>query len=460
MPTSPVDWHPHPDAALEAALQQTPLSGLRGLLAHPAVQADPYARLRALDRLHAMQPRDNAVEQAWLQHMLIGNRAQMVWQTMADWPTPAMLDLPRLLLSAQVAQIVGAHDAARLRYGIALERFPDSVDMWQKTIEAGAAGVVPEGAAAALQRRHETADNAYAREKTAFALATLLDKTAPGEAFDWACRAHRLKRQRVGAWNRDAFLAALTADRHWNPPSASTSKGRLRPIFIVGLPRSGTTLLSALLGAHPDVALAGEQNLIPTLASGACRDASAVDAARLQFCADWYRAALGDIAGHAGFVVDKLPANAVHCGLILALFPDAVILHCRRHLPDTAISIWQHDFEFGCLFGDDADDLGRYAAALNAHVEYWRGLAPDRVVPVDYEVVVEDPGTALAPALDALGLAWRTDMADFWTRAQPIGTHSESQLRQPINRSSIDRWRRYLPHAQDFFARIADTRHG
>ena len=451
-----VDWCPHPDAALEAALRQTPVSGLRGLLAHPAVQADPYARLRTLDRLHTTLPHDNAVEQAWLQHMLIGNRAQTVWQAMADWPEPAALDLPHLLLSAQVAQIVGAHDAARLRYGIALIRFPDSVDVWQKAIEAGAAGVTPENAAVTLQQRHAGTDDAYTREKIAFALATLLDSSAPGEAFDWASRAHQRKRQRVGTWSRDAFLAILAADRQWAPRPAAASHG-LRPVFIVGLPRSGTTLLSALLGEHPDVAQAGEQNLISTLASGACRDAAHVEAARLQFCADWYRAALGDIAAGADVIVDKLPANAAHCGLILALFPDALILHCRRHLPDTAISIWQHDFEFGCLFGNDADDLGHYADTLRAHVDHWRGLAPERVIPVDYEAVVDDPAAALAPALDALGLTWRADMADFWTGSQAIGTHSESQLRRPINRSSIGRWRRYLPNAQDFLARIADA---
>ena len=459
MPTPPIDWRPHPDAALEAALRLTPAPELRGLLAHPAVQADPYARLRALDRLHAALPHDNAVEQAWLQHMLIGNRAEVVWQAMVDWPAPAALDLPRLLLSAQVAQIVGAHDAARQRYGVALERFPESVDVWQKAIEAGAAAVPPEDAAITLRLRHANADDAYAREKIAFTLATLLDSAAPGEAFDWACRAHELKRRRVGAWHRDGFLAGLAADRRWTPQPATASQG-LRPIFIVGLPRSGTTLLSALLGAHPGVAQAGEQNLIPTLATGACRDASTVDAVRLQFCADWYRAALGDIAAGANRIVDKLPANAAHCGLILALFPDAVILHCRRHLPDTAISIWQHDFEFGCLFGDDADDLGHYAEALHAHVEHWRRLAPERVIPVNYEAVVDDPAVALAPALEALGLAWRADMADFWIRSQAISTHSESQLRRPINRSSIERWRRYLPNAQDFLARIAGAPRG
>ena len=453
MPMQPVHWTPHPDAVLEAALRETPVSGLRAVLAHPSVQADPYARLRTLDRLHAALPDDAAVEQAWMQQMLVGNRAAPVWQKMTRWPPPESLDLPRLLLSAQVAQIVGDHAAARLRYGVAFERFPDSVDVWQKAIEAGAAAVPPKDAAATLQQRHAGTRDAYEREKTAFALATLLDAATPGVAFDWACIAHRLKRDRLGAWNADTFADALALDRQWTPQPAVSIRG-LRPVFIVGLPRSGTTLLSALLGAHPRVAQAGEQNLIPTLAGGACREPVAVDAARLQFCADWYRAALGDIAAGADIVVDKLPGNAANIGLILALFPDALVLHCRRNLPDTAISIWQHDFEFGCLYGNHEDDLARYARALREHVEHWQGRVPERVLHVDYEAVVEDARAALETPLRALGLEWRADMTQFWRTTQSVATFSESQLRSPINRNSIGRWRRYLPAAQDFLARI------
>lgn len=435
------------------------MAGLRGVLAHPSVQADPYARLRTLDRLHAAYPHDASIELAWLQHLLLGNRPQRAWLGMAAWPPPSALDLGRLLLSAQVAQVVGERDAARERFRSAVARFPDSVDAWQKAIEAGAADLLPDDTATRLRTWHAAATSDYEREKTAFALATLLDAGTPGDAFAWAATAHALKHRRVGAWNRHGFDATLAIDRLWSPADAG-ARETPRPVFIVGLPRSGTTLLSALLGAHPRVAQAGEQNLVPTLAAGACRTPADVDAERLQFCARWYRAALGDIAAGADIVVDKLPANAAHIGLILSLFPDALVLHCQRSLPDNAISIWQHDFEFGCLFGNDAGDLARYAQALQAHVEHWQARAPARVLTIAYEAVVDDARSTLAPALQALGLDWRPDMTQFWHAAQPVATFSEAQLRTPINRNSIDRWRRYLPQAQAFIDAIGQSSRG
>nr|WP_246387820.1 sulfotransferase [Chiayiivirga flava] len=371
---------------------------------------------------------------------------------MAAWPDAENLDIGRLLLSAQVAQAVGERAQAQARFAAAIRRFPDSVDAWQKAVEARAAA--GPDVATHLQAWHRRTTSAYEREKTAFALATLLDADAPNEAFAWASTAHALKRQRIGTWNGDAFEADLAIDRRWSPATAGDGASP-RPVFIVGLPRSGTTLLSALLGAHPDVAQAGEQNLIPTLANGPCRSPAQADAERLHFCARWYRAAVGDMAHGAGIVVDKLPANAAHIGLILALFPDALVLHCRRSLADTAISIWQHDFEFGCAYGNHIDDLARYAHALRAHVEHWHAREPARVVHIDYEAVVDDAEAALAAPLHALGLRWRDDMTQFWRATQPVATHSEAQLRAPINRNSVERWRRYVPAADGLLTRIA-----
>ena len=102
-------------------MRETPAHGLRALLAHPSVRADPFARLRVFDRLHDAMPHDAAIEQAWMQDMLIGNRVAPVWQAMADWPATSTLDLSRLLLAAQVAQALGRHDDARARYAAALQ---------------------------------------------------------------------------------------------------------------------------------------------------------------------------------------------------------------------------------------------------------------------------------------------------------------------------------------------------
>lgn len=442
-----VAWHPHPDARLEAAIAGAGVRDLHGLLRHPAVRVDRYAHLRVLDRLHALAPDDPAVRAGWVQSMLLSNRPAPVWEVARHWPyaDPA-LDPAWTLMAAQVAQVMGHSDEARARYRHLLRTYPDMVDAWQKYMDFEEAARLGDADIARVEALHREAADPYVREKAAFALAGWHARQSPGRAFLLAAEAHGLKRARLGPWDAAQSERRMELDRQRQPLPAGEGPAP-RPLFVVGLPRSGTTLLTRILGSHSGVAGLGEQNLIPSLAGTACRDPGEANPQLAAFVQAWYRAATGDLAAGARMVVDKLPANIEYVGLILSMFPDALVVHLERELADCAMSIHLRDFEFGCLYADDPADLATYAAQVRVQALHWRQAAPDRVFPLRYEALVEDPQAALAPLLAAAGLDWEPGMLAFWQRGEQIATFSEAQVRRPLNDRSIGAWRRFLPEA-------------
>lgn len=416
------------------------------LLRHPAVRVDRFAHLRILDRLHHLRPGDPAILDGWIQSMLLSNRPAPVWDVVRHWPHEPGNNPAQALIAAQVAQVMGQADEARTRYRCLIKQHPDMVDAWQKYVDFESADRLDEADIAHLEAMLAPTRDAYVREKASFTLASYHEKTSPGRAFLLADEAHRLKRQRIGAWDVSTVTQRLEMDRRRLPLPAS-SAALPQPIFVVGLPRSGTTLLTRLLGSHSQACGLGEQNLIASLALTACRDPSNRDPRLAAFVQAWYRAAVGDLADGARVAVDKLPANVEYIGLILSMFPDALIVPMQRDLADCAMSMHLRDFEFGCLYADSAEDLSTYAAQVDVHIRYWANAAPERVLPMRYEALVTNPRGALEPLLMATGLSWEDEMLDFWRDDEQIATFSESQVRQPIHDHSIGSWRRFLPEA-------------
>lgn len=444
-------WSPHPDAALEERLIRGDREALLGVLAEPSLLHDPYARLRALDRLHGMDSTDPRLLQAWLQAMLLGNRPLRAWQVTGTWPCDAATPAGPQLLAAQVAQAVGRRDEARSRYRELLVRHPRWVDAWQKYVEFEDRDGRPAGTVATLEDILAAGPTDYDREKAGFALSRVLASDEPGRAFQLAASAQARKRLRCGPWNRAALQARLRDDLDWTP---ALCENPCNEVFIVGLPRSGTTLLASLLGAHPSIANTGEQNLIPALAAArACGQAGSDPLLRGR-ARDWYRSAVADLAGEARVVVDKLPGNAEHCGLALALFPSALVVHIERDLDDCATSIHMHDFEFGCDYASDAADLGHYAGAIREHLRHFAGCAAGRLVHLRFDDLARAPEAALRPLLSRLGLDWDPRMLDFWQDDVQTASYSEAQVRTPVHTRTLGSARRFLPDSAGFLAAV------
>jgi tetratricopeptide (TPR) repeat protein len=236
------------------------------------------------------------------------------------------------------------------------------------------------------------------------------------------------------AWQRfvDAQLAA-TALRPV-PASADTV-----PVFIVGLPRSGTTLAASLLARHPQVRARGELNWIAALAGrlGAQPSADMLGAA-----GGFYLRHLRQDDVPPRLIVDKNPLNFRHLGLIAAMLPQAKIIHCRRDLRDTALSLWsQHFAHDDMAWSYDFDDIAAFASGHAGLMRHWKRHLHLAIFDLDYEALVGDTEQTLDQVRGFLGLGTTPIRAQ--AAAEVFATASVWQARQQVHARSVARWRRY-----------------
>lgn len=251
---------------------------------------------------------------------------------------------------------------------------------------------------------------------------------------------HRLSPWPHEAWRR-VMHAKLASGAFGTVASATPD---FVPVFILGMPRTGTTLLATHLARDPTICNRGEQ---PWLAQLARRfePGNAVNPATLQVAAGEYaRWARQDDAGHCRWFIDKQPLNFRFVDLALAMFPDAKILHCVRGARDTALSLWGQCFLGGTQgYSYDFDDIQRVLHDESQLMAHWRRCYPDAIRIVRYEDLVSSPRGTLAGIAAWLGLtAWSPD-APPTGRASSISTASVWQARQPIYTHSVGRWRHY-----------------
>ena len=313
---------------------------------------------------------------------------------------------------------------------------------------------------AALQRDHLSSPS---RAALCFALGKALDDCGEyDEAFDYLTQAnderHKAVRFDIDRLARrfddieKHFDRAFFEDRpRWGVVSR-------QPIFIIGLPRSGTTLLEQVLAAHPDVSAAGELRKITEISlwieahhsAGSPYPAgvSQLDAKAVKAWAGRYLDELTQRVGEAKRVTDKMPMNFFHAGLIHLLFPEAAIIHCNRNPMDTALSIYCQHFPPGMDYAYRLEDIAAYYHRYVALMAHWRGVLGGALLEVDYEQLVSTPRETVGDLLESLGLVWSDACLAHHTRVGRVETLSLWQVRQPLNIRSIGRWRRYESQLQ------------
>jgi tetratricopeptide (TPR) repeat protein len=290
------------------------------------------------------------------------------------------------------------------------------------------------------------------------------------ESFQHLLEGNRLKRQRVVYDEASAlesfdqvpkaFTAELLREKSWlGDPSCV-------PVFIVGMPRSGTTLIEQILASHPKAFGAGEVRDFPRLVMGIegadgsqLREwVAALSGEQLRRLGESYVQAVRRLAPGAERIIDKLPANFARVGLIHLALPNARIIHIRRDPRDTALSCFSVLFAEAQEFSYDLAELGRFIRAYQALMEHWRQVLPQGVMlEVQYEDVVENLEGEARRIVAHCNLDWDDACLAFHKTQRSVLTASMNQVRQPIYRSSVGRWRDYERQLHPFLQALAGT---
>lgn len=228
-----------------------------------------------------------------------------------------------------------------------------------------------------------------------------------------------------------------------NHMGASSSR---MPVFIVGMPRSGTSLLEQIIASHPDAQGAGELYFWGNQASKFLYQFlhAVFDESFMTQSSAAYLEQLQHFAANALRVVDKMPVNFQYLGLIHAVFPEARIIHAQRNPIDTCLSIYFQDFSKLMVWANDLDDIAHYYREYQRLMKHWCSvLPPDIFLDVPYESLVEDQEGWSKKIIEFIGLEWNDRCLGFYNTERRVGTASNWQARQPIYNSSKERWRNY-----------------
>jgi tetratricopeptide (TPR) repeat protein len=243
----------------------------------------------------------------------------------------------------------------------------------------------------------------------------------------------------------DRLIARCTPELMARAPELGSRDAT--PVLIIGMPRSGTTLVEQIVSSHPEVGAGGELHFWnQRVAAWHHSGAAGTEMPFLAKAAGDYLGVLRAIAPTAARVTDKMPFNFLWAGLIHVAFPRAIIIHCRRTAVDTALSIHQTHFHPGLAFPTGGAELVAYFRSYQRLIDHWRSVLPaDRFVEVDYEDLTRAPEPAIRRIIAACGLAWHNACLRPECNPRAVKTPSKWQTRQPIYRNSVGRWRRYEP---------------
>ena len=355
---------------------------------------------------------------------------------------------------------IGQFEEAVACYRRALAINPDAAEAHRGLALTGVAAA-PTDAARLAAILHNTGASTADRISAGFALGRVLDdQDRFDEAFACYADANALFRESEAEAGRrfdaeplrqhvDRIIQICTTDAVSAQRYAARPSGL--PVFIVGMPRSGTSLIEQIVASHSQVFGAGELGEVGRIATRLRGDGQAVfplrDPAEARSLADAHLDRLRALGGERARVVDKMPDNIFELALIAALFPGARVILSNRDPRDTCLSCFFQRFSGSSqLFSYDLLDCGRRYLEQQRLVAHWRQVLPLRMIEVEYETLVADLETEARRLIAFLGLPWEAACLDFHRTDRAVLTASSWQVRQPLYTRSVGRWRAYQAH--------------
>jgi tetratricopeptide (TPR) repeat protein len=257
---------------------------------------------------------------------------------------------------------------------------------------------------------------------------------------------------------RDSFSRAFI---HAAPRSDQPTD---QAVFIIGMPRSGTTLVEQVIASHPRAHGAGELDTLPALLASIPGLVGAgnllpdglklLDRAHVTTLAGQYLTHLKSLAPGAARITDKLPANFINLGFISLLFPGARVIHCRRMPLDTCLSCYFQDFSGHHPYATDLQALGRYYRRYQRLMEHWEEVLEINLLEVDYEALVNDFETVCRTIIGFCGLEWDPACLAFHRHDRVVATASAGQVVKPLYSSAVGRWKHYEKHLASLIAAL------
>ncbi|WP_242101265.1 MULTISPECIES: sulfotransferase [unclassified Lysobacter] len=276
------------------------------------------------------------------------------------------------------------------------------------------------------------------------------------KAFSALSHGARIKRGSL-QYDAAAELAAIDGIRSAYPVDVIGDEdgghSEAGAIFIVGMPRTGTTLVERILGRHSKVESAGElpyfAGALATAARRRMRDSAAANMVEASLGIDF--AALGraymegarQAVPGAGMIIDKMPVNFMYCGLIRKALPNARIVHVVRDPMDTCYAVYKTLFQKAYFFSNDLDELAAYYLTYRRLMAHWHAVMPGRILDLSYEDLVTDTESQARRLLAWCGLDWDPAVLAPHSESRPVTTASAAQVREPVHAASVGKWRRY-----------------
>jgi tetratricopeptide (TPR) repeat protein len=397
----------------------------------PQKPADIHARMGGL---LAMTGREEEAEKAY-------------WQAIEL--DPELADAHFGLGMMTVAE--GRIDDAIGMFRRALERRPGFAPAWQQILEAKRIESDDDADLATVRELLSGPEMAQDdRESLSFAVAKACDDLGQyDEAFSYYQQANSLKRERVTAFDRDELQRStdglIDQDLPAAAPLAAQEEATV-PVFVIGLPRSGTTLVDQILTAHPQAEGLGENPFFEAALEGHAHDAwTTLDDGAIAGIRERYLALLADVGGSV--VSNKYPAHFRLAGLIRRVLPEARFVHVTRNLLDTGLSMYFQDFPLGNHYANDLDDIAAYVTAYQRLMAHWSaGLGEETLLEIGYEALIDDQEGESRRLIAFCGLEWDPACLDFTANQRRVSTLSRWQVRQPLYSSSRNRWQHYQQH--------------